>query len=325
MTASSRRSRSTGRATAAISTRTRPRGSGGRGSLGRRRLVAAAGRLARRELPAVGRPRGVGRTRVPTERVPCRAGLGGARARVRRCLYGGVRPRNARRAVCRGELRPRSCRCSRPVGVPARLGAPAGARRSRGWRRAPDRVRVGRGHSSLVADLRRAPGAFVPLGRYGTRPRPRGPARARRVRLGRASAPRGTSRTAISTNEYAARQSAGFFGIHVPHAHSAWLVVGGSRGSSSACPIVVACVYGLLLLARAPLPRGGPPLQRRSPSCSSSIDCGYFAPYGGLSPRPALLRACAAIPRARSRARRSPPGSSWFSPWPRSRSSRRRC
>jgi hypothetical protein len=85
-------------------------------------------------------------------------------------------------------------------------------------------------------------------------------------------------------NEYASRQSAGFFGIHVPQAHSAWLVVGGSSGLLVTCPIVLACIYGLVLL-------GG---RHRAEAivCGAVaavfflVDSGYFAPYGGLSPGP---------------------------------------
>jgi len=85
-------------------------------------------------------------------------------------------------------------------------------------------------------------------------------------------------------NEYTARQSAGFFGIHVPHAHSAWLVVGGSRGLVVVCPIVIAAVYGLVLLGRR--------YRAEAILCGAValvfflVDSGYFAPYGGLSPGP---------------------------------------
>ena len=85
-------------------------------------------------------------------------------------------------------------------------------------------------------------------------------------------------------NEYAARQSAGFFGIHVPQAHSAWLVIGGSRGLLVVCPIVIACVYGLVLLGRR--------FRAEAILCGAVsvvfflVDSGYFAPYGGLSPGP---------------------------------------
>jgi hypothetical protein len=85
-------------------------------------------------------------------------------------------------------------------------------------------------------------------------------------------------------NEYTARQSAGFFGIHVPHAHSAWLVVGGSRGLLVVCPIVIACVYGLLLLARRH--RAEALLCAAVAVVFFVVDSGYFAPYGGLSPGP---------------------------------------
>jgi hypothetical protein len=85
-------------------------------------------------------------------------------------------------------------------------------------------------------------------------------------------------------NEYATRQSAGFFGIHVPHAHSAWLVVGGSRGLLVVCPIVIACVYGLVLLGRRD--RAEAILCAAVAVVFFLVDSGYFAPYGGLSPGP---------------------------------------
>jgi hypothetical protein len=85
-------------------------------------------------------------------------------------------------------------------------------------------------------------------------------------------------------NEYTARQSAGFFGIHVPHAHSAWLVIGGSRVLLVVCPIVIACVYGLVLLARRH--RAEALLCAAVAIVFFVVDSGYFAPYGGLSPGP---------------------------------------
>ena len=84
-------------------------------------------------------------------------------------------------------------------------------------------------------------------------------------------------------NEYAARQSAGFFGIHVPQAHSAWLVVGAS-GVPRHLPDRGRMRLGLVLLGRR--------YRAEAILCSAValvfflIDSGYFAPYGGLSPGP---------------------------------------
>ena len=88
-------------------------------------------------------------------------------------------------------------------------------------------------------------------------------------------------------NEYTARQTAGFFGIHVPHLHSVWLVLGGNEGLLVVSPVVLAGAYGLVLLGR------------RHPAealvCAAIVavffvvDTGYFAPYGGLSPGPRFL------------------------------------
>jgi hypothetical protein len=88
-------------------------------------------------------------------------------------------------------------------------------------------------------------------------------------------------------NEYTARQSAGFFGIHIPRLHSLWLVFAGSRGLLVVSPVVLAGGYGLVLLGRRSLPE--------ALLCAAVIvaflvvDSGYFAPYGGLSPGPRFL------------------------------------
>jgi hypothetical protein len=61
-------------------------------------------------------------------------------------------------------------------------------------------------------------------------------------------------------------------------------VVGGSRGLLVVCPIVIACVYGLVLLGRR--------YRAEAILCGAVavvfflVDSGYFAPYGGLSPGP---------------------------------------
>ena len=81
------------------------------------------------------------------------------------------------------------------------------------------------------------------------------------------------------------QQSNGFFGIGLPHLHSTYEVFFGSSGLLLVSPVLIAAVYGLVLLART----------RRAEAvvCAAVtvffllINCGYFAPYGGtlLGPR----------------------------------------
>src|SRR5207247_6905370 len=79
--------------------------------------------------------------------------------------------------------------------------------------------------------------------------------------------------------------STGFFGIGLPHLHSTYLVLAGSSGLLLISPVLVAAVYGLILLART----------HRSEAivCGAVtafflvLNCGYYTPYGGtlLGPR----------------------------------------
>ncbi len=88
-------------------------------------------------------------------------------------------------------------------------------------------------------------------------------------------------------NAYAGEQASGFFGIHVPHLHGIDLVLLGDRGLLVASPIVVAAAAGLVLLAR----------QHRREAITCGVvfallliaNCGYFKPYGGISPGPRFL------------------------------------
>jgi len=88
-------------------------------------------------------------------------------------------------------------------------------------------------------------------------------------------------------NVYSARQTAGFFGIHVPSPHSVWLILAGSEGLLLVSPVVLAGGYGLVLLRRTH------PLE--AVACAGVvagflvINSGYFAPYGGASPGPRFL------------------------------------
>jgi hypothetical protein len=81
------------------------------------------------------------------------------------------------------------------------------------------------------------------------------------------------------------QQTAGFFGIGLPHAHATWEVFGDSSGLLVVSPVLVAAAYGLFLLARTyPVEAG---------VCAAVtmlfllLVCGYYLPYGGtlLGPR----------------------------------------
>ncbi|HEY2355254.1 MAG TPA: hypothetical protein VGH79_10200 [Gaiellaceae bacterium] len=89
------------------------------------------------------------------------------------------------------------------------------------------------------------------------------------------------------TNRYTAEQTAGLFGIDTPYAHAVGQVFAGGRGILVASPVIVAAAAGLVLLARR---------FRFEAICCAVIfgllvlaDCGYFLPYGGVSPGPRFL------------------------------------
>src|SRR5581483_2367432 len=88
-------------------------------------------------------------------------------------------------------------------------------------------------------------------------------------------------------NPYSADQQAGFFGIHLPSAHSTHEVFVGDRGLLVASPVLVAAAAGLALVAR----------RHRAAALAAAavaavfllVNCGYFLPYGGISPGPRFL------------------------------------
>jgi hypothetical protein len=83
---------------------------------------------------------------------------------------------------------------------------------------------------------------------------------------------------------FAADQAAGFFGIHLPHAHAIHLVLLGDRGLVYDMPFLIAAAVGLALLRRV-----------EAIVCAVvvlafvALDAGYFDPYGGDSPGPRFL------------------------------------
>lgn len=93
---------------------------------------------------------------------------------------------------------------------------------------------------------------------------------------------------AYSDNPYAKQHQSGLLGVHVPNLHATRLVFVGDRGLLVTSPVLVLAVAGLFLLWR----RG---LQAEVLVCAAVTlalviaECGYFEPYGGLSPGPRYL------------------------------------
>jgi len=85
-------------------------------------------------------------------------------------------------------------------------------------------------------------------------------------------------------NKNAADQAAGFFGVHAPRLHGIHQVLAGDRGLLPTSPVLVAAAVGVVLLA--------PTHRREAIACGAVgvlflvVACGYFAPYGGISPGP---------------------------------------
>jgi hypothetical protein len=88
-------------------------------------------------------------------------------------------------------------------------------------------------------------------------------------------------------NKYAARQQAGFFGIHVPNAHGVTQVFLGDRGILIAAPVIAAAAAGTVLLARRYRPEAIVCLAVFA--AFVLVNSGYFLPYGGQSPGPRFL------------------------------------
>ena len=87
--------------------------------------------------------------------------------------------------------------------------------------------------------------------------------------------------------ENASNQAAGFFGIHLPSTHGTHAVFAGSAGLLVVSPVLIAAAAGLVPLSR----RYG----REAALCVAVVvafvllNCGYFLPYGGISPGPRFL------------------------------------
>src|SRR5262249_34974967 len=84
-------------------------------------------------------------------------------------------------------------------------------------------------------------------------------------------------------NPLTSEQAGGFFGIRLPHLNSTWQVFAGANGLLVLSPVVVAAVWGLVLLRRRY------PLEALVCAAVTVafvlLNSGYFLPYGG-SPGP---------------------------------------
>ncbi len=89
-------------------------------------------------------------------------------------------------------------------------------------------------------------------------------------------------------NLYARQQARGFFGIHLPRLDATQDVLAGSHGVLSTSPVLVAGAAGLVLLARRRRPLEAA-LAGAVVVVFVLLNCGYFLPYGGISPGPRFL------------------------------------
>jgi hypothetical protein len=88
-------------------------------------------------------------------------------------------------------------------------------------------------------------------------------------------------------NGLASEQQAGFFGIHPPRLEAIQAVFVGRGGLLVVSPVVVAAAAGLVLLARRYLLEAA--LCAAVVAVFLAVNCGYFLPYGGVSPGPRFL------------------------------------
>lgn len=88
-------------------------------------------------------------------------------------------------------------------------------------------------------------------------------------------------------NPFAGLQATGFFGIGSPHVFGAYMVFSGNGGLLVLSPVLLVAAWGLVLVARR--------YPWESLVCAAVVvfyvllNCGYFLPYGGVSPGPRFL------------------------------------
>jgi hypothetical protein len=108
-------------------------------------------------------------------------------------------------------------------------------------------------------------------------------------------------------NRYATAQQGGVYGVSVPHLSTVHEVLLGDRGLSVTSPFLIVALVGLVLSwRRAPLELS---LAGTVALLFLLIECGYFLPFGGISPgprfaAPALPFVCLGLGAALARWRR---------------------
>jgi hypothetical protein len=90
------------------------------------------------------------------------------------------------------------------------------------------------------------------------------------------------------TTLFAAGEKRGLFGIQLPHLDATRLVFVGERGLLVTSPVIVAAGAGLVLLWRRGF-RAEALVCGLIAAAYLIAECGYFLPYGGLSPGPRFL------------------------------------
>jgi uncharacterized repeat protein (TIGR01451 family) len=88
-------------------------------------------------------------------------------------------------------------------------------------------------------------------------------------------------------NGFSLYQDRGLFGIGAPQLRSTYDVFGGSGGLLVVSPVLLAAAAGLVLLARAH--RAEAVVCGAVTALYVLLNCGYFLPYGGISPGPRFL------------------------------------
>jgi hypothetical protein len=83
-------------------------------------------------------------------------------------------------------------------------------------------------------------------------------------------------------------QRSGVLGIHLPTVHGTWDVLAGQKGFLVAAPVLVAAAYGLFRVWESGY-RAEAAVCTTISAFFILADCGYFQPYGGLSPGPRFV------------------------------------